>query len=117
MSNDISKGWIRQSFEHELRLPPAACEVDAAGNYKLESTRSLYAAFIAGMRRRSVKGRFVVAEVDQFGLPNFPHVPLVHEYLDIAKASQREIALAKGTVHMVFQQVSVFHPDRELPKN
>lgn len=111
------KGWTRKLFEHQLHLKPEQCERDEKGDYTNPLTHALWGAFKAGMRSRSTKGRYVVAEVDEYGLPHFPSIPLVHEYLDVAKYTQRQTAMERGTVHMIFQQVSIFHPDRELPRN
>lgn len=110
---DTNKGWLRKAFEHQLDLKPEQCLMDEQGHYKELLTQALWGAFKAGIHCKPTRGRFVVASVDEWGLPNFPAVPLVHDFLDLAKNHQRDSAMRTGAVHLVYQQVSAFHPERE----
>jgi hypothetical protein len=105
------KGWKRQGFEAVMRLTPEDCAVDERGQYTNPETIRLWQAFKAGNDFTPNRGSFVVAPIVN-GCPRFGDEPRVHAFKNVARDTQRDLALHTGVVHAVFQQISAFDPDK-----
>lgn len=104
--------FVHRIFAHKLKLTGAQIERDSDGQYVMPLTQALWSAFKLGIQSRPTRGRFLVCALDEYGLPSFPAIPWVHEFLDVAKQHQRLQALGSNETHLVFQQISVFRPPR-----
>lgn len=101
------KGWVRQSFEQAMRIPPERCAMQG-GHYTDAATHELFAAFKAGLAMTPQRGQFIIAEL-RSGVPHFPNLTL-HPFKDLARDAQRSQSHNTGAVCAIFQQVSVYDP-------
>jgi hypothetical protein len=115
MSAASVKSWIRQAFEHAMRLTPEQCKM-AGEHYADPLTHGLYSSFKAGVNSSPTRGVFVVAEVHN-GVAVFPPSgQSVYHFKDLAKQAQFQRANQAGVTCAVYQQISVYDPTRKLPK-
>lgn len=112
----MGKGIMKAAFERALKIPHQHQAIGPDDNYSHGPTQKLWLAFKAGVNYTPTKGSFVIAEINQWGLPEFSRTPFIHEFKDAARLAMRDQAVKSGAVCVVYQQVSAFNPARPHPK-